>query len=260
MLGPMATTKHRSASLLAWALACIGGVCASGCSNANSTSPNDGGLPDATGAQDGSITDDSGSARDSTTPDAPEADSIRPESGAPPDAFACTVAEPPDSGGGVLGCDAGALDGGGSDCAFSVCLTGGLQERFSSVVPSCGGLGNDLLLDWSSTDPQSGVHTTIEITFPTSIPVDYVGSVAISNVEVFENVGQDGGGFTWKTPPGSCTFTITSSTCAPTSVFTHQRILTGTGNCTQAAAPQAGTNAAPVNIGSFTFEGFINPP
>jgi hypothetical protein len=63
-----------------------------------------------------------------------------------------------------------------------------------------------------------------------------------------------------KTPPGSCTVTLTSSTCAPEFAVQHQRILTGAGSCTQPAAPQAGTAGSSVNVGSFTFTGFFDPP
>jgi hypothetical protein len=178
------------------------------------------------------------------------------EAGAHPGPFLCSVDEPPDSGQRVVTCGAGAFDASAPVCLFSACLTGGLEVAFSGDV-SCGAFGTNAL-DWGNNDPQKGPNTLLDFTFPTNIPVDAVGNFT-GTVGVTEVLGSDGGSRVWKTPPGACTLTIASSTCAPDFVDPTRRILTGTGKCTQAATPQAANTAPPVNVGGFTFSGYFAP-
>jgi hypothetical protein len=159
---------------------------------------------------------------------------------------------------GVIACtDSGSADAAGPACGFSACLSGGLPYDLGPQA-GCGSAGLDTLY-WVDQNPTI-TQTSFNLHLSSNMPLDQVGPLPVASVEITKGLGADGGVAKWQTPPGACSATIASSTCAPTAVFPKARVLTGTGSCTQPAAPESGTSGAPVDIGDFVFEGFVSPP
>jgi hypothetical protein len=154
---------------------------------------------------------------------------------------------------GLTGCDAGSPTV-TTECALSVPLTGAISGTFSDFS-SCG--SSSLSLSWGNLGGPSGLG--LSVTFMgAAFPVDQLGTFPLRSLDVTQ--AADGGPLRWTVPPAGCSVTIQGSICSPTTVFQTRRVLSGTGTCTQPAAPQAGNTGAPVTIGDFTFIGFINPP
>ncbi len=162
--------------------------------------------------------------------------------------FLCSIAAGCSSGSGV--------DAGGEICGLSMPLSGGLSANLGA--DGCGSAGNNILVFDDLAFGNGGGSTNVEITFPGSaIPVDQTGTFS-TTIRLTHTLG-DGGSESWSTPDAACSVTIAGSICSPTSVFSNRRVLSGSGTCSQPAAPEMGTSAAAVTIGKFTYEGFINP-
>jgi hypothetical protein len=63
--------------------------------------------------------------------------------------------------------------------------------------------------------------------------------------------GADGGSLTWFTP-STCVLDVTSNACTEQGTF---YVISGTGHCTDAAAPYHDNTQSPVTIGDFSFAG-----
>jgi hypothetical protein len=239
----MPIAARTTACILAPALACALACAATACSGSSGNgAASDAGSSDAFSA-DGAPPD--GSLDAGTSDGAPACQVLTSVAGDASGVVACT-----DSG-------AGTGDGGAIGCGFSACLSGGLPYDFGPQA-GCGGVGLDTIY-WFDQNPTI-TQTSFNLHLSSNMPIDQVGPLPVASVEITKGLGADGGMAAWKTPPGACTATIASSTCAPTTVFPRRRILTGTGSCTQPAAPESGTSGTPVGIGDFVFEGFVNPP
>jgi hypothetical protein len=160
---------------------------------------------------------------------------------------------PPADGGftGLIGCDAGSPMV-STQCAMSIPLTGGVSGTFSTVA-ACG--SSVASLSWN-LGAASGLG--VGITFMgAAAPVDQLGTFPLERLDITQLT--DAGVLRWSAPPTACSVTIEGSICSPTMVFTHRRVLSGTGTCLEPAAPQVGTTAPAITIGDFSFVGFINP-
>jgi hypothetical protein len=252
--------EHNRTTYFAFVVACAAAF-AAGCSTSGATSPGaddasaptDGGTSEGgPNLPDGSAPDATVNAPDGTTPDARDDGAL--DAGAQPEAAPCVLGAPPDASNTVITC-ANAVDAGDSICAFSACLSGGLVEAFSAN-DGCGTVGHSTL-DWTYYAQGKGI-TIFSVNLGTDVPVDQIGPLPVDSVSLDQTFGPDSGVLHWQTPTGSCSVTLTSSTCAPEPVFPNRRILTGTGSCSQPAVPEAGTGGA-VTIGDFWFTGFIDP-
>jgi hypothetical protein len=178
------------------------------------------------------------------------------EAGAP-DA-SCQVTLPIGDAGVLIACTAdGGVDAGDNSCGFSACLSGGLTEGFGPQT-ACGTIGQDTLF-WDDENPTT-LQTSFTLHLSANVPLDQIGPLPVTAVEIKKGLGDDAGTAKWITPSGACSATVTDSVCSPTFTFPHRRVLKGTGGCSQPAAPEPGTSGAPVDIGGFVFSGFINPP
>jgi hypothetical protein len=153
---------------------------------------------------------------------------------------------------GLTGCDAGS-PAVTTECALSVPLTGAISGTFSDFS-SCG--SSTVSLSWGNLGVSS-VDLSLSL-MGAAFPVDQLGTFPLQSLDVTQVA--DGGSLRWTVPPAGCSVTIQGSICSPTTVFQHRRVLSGTGTCTQPAAPQTGNTEPPLAIGDFTFIGFINPP
>lgn len=171
---------------------------------------------------------------------------------------------------GVVSCsqplDAGA-GGAYGDCQLSMPVSGGLSGTLDvpEVAVVCGssngstGVGE---IDWATGIGQS---TTVGATvfFDDGLPLDTTGTFP-AHVEIDESFS-DGGVLQWMTPQGGCSIVIAGSEClsAGKSPFDggtrYSRLLSGTGSCSQPAAPKTGTSAPPITIGNFAFLQTVGP-
>jgi hypothetical protein len=230
-----------TARIVACAVSSIGAFVAAGCGSGGGAGPGDG-----------------GSSPDATAPDGAAPDGGGPDGGTA-DVVACQVlASVAGDASGVVTCADGGVDAGGAAaCGFSVCLGGGLTYDFGPQA-SCGAIGLNELW-WDDKNP-TDLQTAIAFNFSTNLTADQLGPLPLTTVEIKKGLGPDGGVSAWMTPAGACSATITSSTCAPEFGLPHWRVVTGTGTCTQPAAPEPGTSAAPIDIGHFVFSGGFEPP
>lgn len=155
---------------------------------------------------------------------------------------------------GVVPCSAHA-DAGTDTCALSMPLSGGI-----SIDLGANGCGSEFenILGFVDYPVGPGDDVGVQILFPGStVPVDQTGT--FSTTIAVTRSHADGGFEIWQTPDAACTVTIAGSICSPTSLFPWRRVLDGSGACTQPAAPKMGTSGAPITIGKFTYEGFIDP-
>lgn len=154
---------------------------------------------------------------------------------------------------GVVPCDAGAHVG-QDICALSMPLSGGISTDLGAN--GCGSEFDNILgfVEYPFGD---GGSAGVQIVFPGSVPVDQTGTFS-TTIFVTRTLA-DGGIESWETPDAACSVTIAGSICSPTSLFPWRRVLDGSGTCAQPAAPKPGTSAAPITVGKFTYEGFINP-
>lgn len=172
---------------------------------------------------------------------------------------------------GVVACgqpvDAGALAQ--VECALSMPVEGGLSTTIH--VPNgaiaCGSASDaqgvsELDFGTSLGDAGSGSVDAI-ITFESELPYDQVGTFP-ADVRVEHGYG-DGGAAQWQTPPGACSIVVAGSLCIESTAGLFdggeqaRRILSGTGSCSQPAAPLAGNTAAAITIGSFAFVSSVGP-
>jgi hypothetical protein len=178
--------------------------------------------------------------------------------GAPADASVADVVEelPPfhDPFGGASGCTM-ALDAGETVCAADVALSGAVDTVLTSAG-SCGAIGSNAL-DVAGR-AGDGIETVLTITFPGDIVPGVVGVVTGAAVKI-ERPGVDGSIPAWQTPIGACTITIDSNACSPISIFANRYVISGTGTCTQPAAPSQANPLGPITVGNFDFVSFIDP-
>lgn len=161
--------------------------------------------------------------------------------------------------------DAGALAE--VECALSMPVQGGLSETIHvpNVVIVCGSSGDAQgvgTVDFG-TGTGNGGSVEVTFTFETEMPYDQAGTFP-AHVAIAQTAG-DGGAVQWQTPPGACSIVIAGSLCLESAAGSLDggprihRILSGTGTCSQPAAPLAGNAGAPVTIGSFAFASSIGP-
>jgi hypothetical protein len=156
---------------------------------------------------------------------------------------------------GVTPCSAGA-DAGTEICKLSMPLTGGISETIGAI--GCGDI-NGTELTWQTGGFGKGtLDVSVEADFAMKIPVDQVGTYPVT-LQITQATADGGVPDSWQTPTGACSLTIAGSICSPTEVFANRRVLSGSGTCSQPAAPQMGNTGQPIMIGEFQFEGFFNP-
>jgi hypothetical protein len=241
--------------LIVAVLVAAGGASSGGCSSSGSSAA-DTGTDDASEA--GASNADDGSTIDGTAP--LDGQGAAGDGGQLPAPAGCIVdaGGSVQSGGALVLCDGGGVDAGDFVGVLSACLSGALSEAF--VANGGNGTIGASTLDWtyfpSTTSP---VHTDFLVHLSGGYPVDQIGSVGVDSVEITGGGDADAGVLDWKTPAGSCTLTITSSECSPNAVRPTRRVIAGNGACSRPAAPQGGTGAGPVDIGSFAFRTFLAP-
>jgi hypothetical protein len=152
---------------------------------------------------------------------------------------------------GVTPCEAG-VDYGETRCLMSIDLQGGITGMFD-LDNGCGTSGP--LVSWSSFG--RGPRISVSLGFMgTQPPVDQVGTFPLAFLDLSEL--QDAGALQWRAQ-GGCTVNIAGSICSPTTVFQNRRVINGTGSCTTPAMPGVGNTEPAVQIGDFSFLGFIDP-
>jgi hypothetical protein len=153
----------------------------------------------------------------------------------------------------LCGADAGSP----RTCGLSMPTQGGLPGplcagpggTFCATSRAGAGDGGIEKLDWSTTSTGSTTPDSLVVAvFSSPVPNDQLGTFSAS-LEITQQLPNDGGTISWKTPGAVCSFTIAGSTC----LATQQRVVSGTGTCSQAAAPEPGNTTTPVTIGDFTF-------
>jgi hypothetical protein len=158
---------------------------------------------------------------------------------------------------GVVTCDA-SVDAGpiAGVCALAMPTSGGLTGPLCKpfLVADCGYNSDATGFDnfrWLESSPEGGGKgdTAVLINFSATVPYDQLGSFP-ATIFITHYPPNDAGELDWKTPAGACTITISGASC---SSKTKSRAFSGSGTCTQPAAPMTGTSAAPVTIGDFTF-------
>lgn len=173
---------------------------------------------------------------------------------------------------GVVQCSQ-ALDAGAAtygDCELSMPVSGGLSGTIN--VPEtfviCGSSGSGSAsmgvgeIDWATGIGQ-GTTVGATVYFENGLPLDMTGTFP-AHVEVTESLS-DGGTLQWVTPQGTCSIVIAGSECespkgeGPDGGPQYARLLSGTGTCSQPAAPQTGNGAPPVTIGRFAFLQTVGP-
>jgi hypothetical protein len=187
---------------------------------------------------------------DSGSPGQPvgDAGAAGSDTGAPPP---CTTVS---TFSGVVACDA---DAGGAllgTCAISMPVQGGIAATLceGNGVVICGSSHDDAgvsELDWNVRSGGAKLDSQISINLATRLQVDQLGTVPAS-IDIVHTLPDDGGTEEWMTPDGGCTITIGGSVCEGKS---GDRLLSGTGTCTQPAAPKSGTSAPAITISDFTF-------
>ncbi|HEY8042520.1 MAG TPA: hypothetical protein VIF15_22115, partial [Polyangiaceae bacterium] len=154
-----------------------------------------------------------------------------------------------DSGADAIGaCDAGVAGDVGRRCSLSMPVQGGLTGTLDGKT-GCGdasGTGAGDFLSWDS----SVLGGRVSANFANGLP-DQPGTFPLTSL-VIRAPGADGGAESWTAPSGACTLTVTSVDVECQAVFRQlMRVVTGTGTCSQPAAPDAGSSAAPITIGDF---------
>ena len=182
---------------------------------------------------------------------------------------AATDAPAPDDAGtinepftGVIGCD-----GGGpavsTDCALTLPVTGAISGTFTgfstcTTLPGLVEAGLPEVVGWSNNSGSPQLFMSVSFNPLSPPPPDQLGTFPLFQVELDQS--NDASGFHWSAP--TCSITITGSVCSPTIARPHRRVISGTGSCSQPAAPDPGIGGtdASVTIGDFSFVGFIDPP
>lgn len=162
--------------------------------------------------------------------------------------------------------DAGSLAQ--AECALTMPVSGGLSETIHvpNVLIVCGsgsdatGIGS---VDFE-TNTGDGTSVSASITFESSVPYDTAGTFP-AHVGVATTAG-DGASMQWQTPAAACNIVIAGSVCltlppsdADGGTTRTKRVLSGTGSCSQPAAPQSGNTGQPVDVGSFQFLSAVGP-
>jgi hypothetical protein len=158
-----------------------------------------------------------------------------------------------------------AMDGGAfgrNMCVLTMPISGGISAMLceGSGATICG-TGSPPLpdgavlyqMDWNVRSTGTTIDTDVTVYLDATFALDQPQTLPAA-VDIRQNI--DGGSLEWKTPDGACTITIAGSVCRPN---LGDRILSGSGTCTAAAAPIRGNTAAPITIGDFTFNGYIHP-
>jgi hypothetical protein len=147
-----------------------------------------------------------------------------------------------------------AIYDGGIPCASRFPLQGGLSTTVAAT--GCGSENAATVLDWGNFDASHGTGAGVSFHLTRVLLPGQTGPLAVDTVTVRELVG-DAGIVSWTTPAGACTVTIETNVCMRNrDGKAYDLYFTGSGTCTQPAAPQPGNTKAPVTIGDFTFQGY----
>jgi hypothetical protein len=166
--------------------------------------------------------------------------------------------------GGAIQCDAG-YDPGIHPCALWMPLSGAISTAWFET-PAAGGCGNGgaggtgtsediLAIGWNMASAQfpKGTETAVTFHFSSPIPHGALVTIPVSYLSITRGPN-DAGPSTeqWQTPLNACSVTLTENACAP-GLYGGTWIFSGTGTCTQAAQPLAGTQGGAITIGDFSF-------
>ncbi|MGH7296872.1 MAG: hypothetical protein ACRELB_18175 [Polyangiaceae bacterium] len=153
------------------------------------------------------------------------------------------------------------------ECALSMPVQGGLSDTIHvpKLVIVCGSSSDAQGVSTVDFGTGTGDGGSVDVTlaFESELPYDQAGTFP-AHVLIAEG-SADGGSAQWQTPPGACSVVVAGSLCIQTLSGSFdggartRRVLSGTGSCTQPAAPLAGNPAAPVTIGSFTYISSVGP-
>jgi hypothetical protein len=131
-------------------------------------------------------------------------------------------------------------------------VSGGLSGTLDGEQGCGEGSGTGGTLTW--TGMTLDAHVTA--TFTGAIPAT-TGTFTLASLQV-TTPGADGSGESWTAPSGACSITVTAVQTECQVAF-HQwlSIVSGTGTCSQPAAPDSGNGAAAITIGSFQFSHWL---
>jgi hypothetical protein len=152
-----------------------------------------------------------------------------------------------DAGGACDAADAG------RDCMLTMPVQGGLDGTLDGQVGCGTGSGTGGTINWDS----SVLGGRVTATFMGAIP-EQPGSYVLASLQI-RAAESDGAVSSWTAPSGACSITVNSVDVECQGAFReYLHILYGTGSCSQPAAPDTGTTAAPITIGDFQFSHWLS--
>ncbi len=137
-------------------------------------------------------------------------------------------------------------------CSLEMPLSGPVSTTLDTS--GCGQSASDTVT-WKAIG--GGVSYDVTAVFDTAVPIDVVGVFPLKSLEV---VSHAAGGGKWMAGPHVCGLAITLSDCQPTRAHPTRHIISGTGSCGAALAPEVGTSAAALEVAPFKFLVQLLPP
>jgi hypothetical protein len=132
-------------------------------------------------------------------------------------------------------------------------VQGGLTGTLDGET-GCGaanGTATGASLTWDS----STLGGRVSASFANGLPMQ-PGTYPLTSLTI--EADAEGGTASWTAPSGACTVVVTTDDIECQAVLGEElQVLTGTGTCTQPAAPDSGNGAAPITIGDFQFEHWL---
>ncbi len=147
---------------------------------------------------------------------------------------------------GAVGCDAAFR--GAFDCAGETLLHGGLDQVF--YPDSCTGTVGSPTLRFAGP-VRGGLSLELVLTFASGLVAGKAGAQPPASVAI-TSTGGDAGQQSWATPVGACSVTLDSNVCLP-GIKSDNYGISGTGACSQPAAPADGNPAPAIDIPGFSF-------
>jgi hypothetical protein len=131
-------------------------------------------------------------------------------------------------------------------------VSGGLTGTLDGETGCGEGSGTGGTLTWTSS--ALGGHVTA--TFTGAVPMS-TGTYTLASLQV-RSTDSGGAQESWTSPSGACSITVTSVDVECQVAFRQWlQIVNGTGSCRQPLAPDTGTTAPAVMVGSFQFSHWL---
>jgi len=144
-------------------------------------------------------------------------------------------------------CDAA---GAGRDCDLSMPVSGGLSGTLDGYA-GCSQSKTSVTEGWLGAT----LGTRVTAAFTDALP-STVGTYTLASLQI--TTGPDGSVQSWTAPSGACSITVTAVQTECQIAFQQWTLIaSGTGTCSQPAAPDGSNGAAAVTIGSFQFSHWV---